>query len=84
VFDEICNSRWFVKTAMILFLNKNDLFQEKIDRVRSYTVSVCICLSRCVLKVNIASIPEFSDYPGTPHSYEGKHMFSRERPRGNP
>lgn len=30
LFDEICNSRWFERTAMILFLNKRDLFQEKI------------------------------------------------------
>ena len=33
LFDEICNSRWFVNTSMILFLNKMDLFREKIDRV---------------------------------------------------
>lgn len=30
LFDEICNSRWFVETSMILFLNKVDLFEEKI------------------------------------------------------
>eukprot|EP00457_Paulinella_chromatophora_P009207 gb/GEZN01009264.1/.p1 GENE.gb/GEZN01009264.1/~~gb/GEZN01009264.1/.p1 ORF type:complete len:354 (-),score=22.47 gb/GEZN01009264.1/:8-1069(-) len=33
LFQEICNSRWFLKTATILFLNKNDLFKEKIKRV---------------------------------------------------
>eukprot|EP01006_Ploeotia_vitrea_P054161 TRINITY_DN67856_c2_g1_i10.p1 TRINITY_DN67856_c2_g1~~TRINITY_DN67856_c2_g1_i10.p1 ORF type:complete len:372 (-),score=238.24 TRINITY_DN67856_c2_g1_i10:153-1268(-) len=33
LFDEICNSRWFKKTAMILFLNKRDLFEEKIHKV---------------------------------------------------
>jgi len=33
LFDEICNSRWFKKTSMILFLNKRDLFAEKIERV---------------------------------------------------
>ena len=26
LFDEICNSKWFRRTEMILFLNKNDLF----------------------------------------------------------
>src|SRR4051794_10860416 len=26
LFEEICNSRWFHKTSMILFLNKRDLF----------------------------------------------------------
>mmetsp|Transcript_9346 Transcript_9346/g.28602 ORF Transcript_9346/g.28602 Transcript_9346/m.28602 type:complete len:356 (-) Transcript_9346:382-1449(-) len=30
LFDSICNSRWFQKTAMILFLNKRDLFARKI------------------------------------------------------
>jgi guanine nucleotide-binding protein G(t) subunit alpha 1/2 len=33
LFDEICNSRWFSKTALILFLNKRDLFIEKIKKV---------------------------------------------------
>lgn len=30
LFDEICNSSWFKKTSMILFLNKSDLFEEKL------------------------------------------------------
>lgn len=30
LFDSICNSRWFVKTSIILFLNKIDLFREKL------------------------------------------------------
>jgi len=33
LFEEICNSRWFKKTSIILFLNKNDLFAEKIQKV---------------------------------------------------
>lgn len=33
LFDEICNSQWFKKTSMILFLNKRDLFAEKIVKV---------------------------------------------------
>jgi len=33
LFDEICNSRWFTDTSMILFLNKRDLFAEKLPRV---------------------------------------------------
>merc|ERR1712087_680196 len=32
LFDEICNSRWFGSTSVILFLNKRDLFMEKIAR----------------------------------------------------
>jgi len=38
LFKEICNSEWFRETAMILFLNKKDLFEEKIARVH---LSVC-------------------------------------------
>lgn len=33
LFDEICNSRWFQDTSIILFLNKRDLFLEKIRKV---------------------------------------------------
>jgi len=30
LFDSICNNRWFELTSIILFLNKKDLFAEKI------------------------------------------------------
>ena len=32
LFDSICNNKWFTETAIILFLNKKDLFEEKIAR----------------------------------------------------
>jgi GTPase SAR1 family protein len=38
LFEEICNSRWFRETSMILFLNKRDLFAEKIKKV---SLSTC-------------------------------------------
>ena len=38
LFDEICNSKWFVDTSIILFLNKSDIFKEKIRKV---DLSVC-------------------------------------------
>lgn len=52
LFDEMCNSRWFREIDMILFLNKRDLFEEKIK------------------KKSIKEIEEFSDYDGSPHSYD--------------
>jgi len=33
LFENICNSRWFRDTSIILFLNKCDLFREKIKKV---------------------------------------------------
>jgi len=33
LFDEICNSPWFKDTNFVLFLNKTDLFREKIQKI---------------------------------------------------
>uniref|UniRef100_A0A914XGS7 Uncharacterized protein n=1 Tax=Plectus sambesii TaxID=2011161 RepID=A0A914XGS7_9BILA len=33
LFRDICNNQFFIQTSMILFLNKKDLFEEKIARV---------------------------------------------------
>jgi len=38
LFREICNSFWLHQAALILFLNKTDLFQEKITKVN---INVC-------------------------------------------
>jgi hypothetical protein len=54
LFDSICNSRWFVKTSIILFLNKIDRFAEKLPtsplsdyfsdyRVRLITSFITVC-----------------------------------------
>jgi len=32
LFEQIANSRWFTETSMILFLNKHDLFQRKLEK----------------------------------------------------
>lgn len=32
LFDSICNNKWFTDTSIILFLNKKDLFAEKITK----------------------------------------------------
>jgi len=40
LFDEIVNSPWFRKTPVVLFLNKTDLFLEKIKHV---PLTTCVC-----------------------------------------
>ena len=32
LFESVCNNKWFVDTSIILFLNKKDLFEEKLRR----------------------------------------------------
>jgi len=39
LFHEICQSKWFTQTAMILFLNKDDLFREKIKQGKSIKIA---------------------------------------------
>ncbi|PCH33175.1 heterotrimeric G-protein alpha subunit GPA2-like protein [Wolfiporia cocos MD-104 SS10] len=31
IWDSICHSQWFKQTSIILFLNKNDLFEKKVE-----------------------------------------------------
>ncbi|KAK9475954.1 guanine nucleotide binding protein, alpha subunit [Lipomyces japonicus] len=33
LFDSVVNSRWFVRSSIVLFLNKVDVFQEKLKKV---------------------------------------------------
>lgn len=33
LFDELCNSPWFRDTTIIMFLNKSDLFRQKIQKI---------------------------------------------------
>uniref|UniRef100_A0A915CJQ3 G-protein alpha subunit n=2 Tax=Parascaris univalens TaxID=6257 RepID=A0A915CJQ3_PARUN len=39
LFKQVCNSRYFIETNMILFLNKKDLFMEKIGKGRSLKIA---------------------------------------------
>jgi len=38
LFKDVCNSNWFSQVSMILFLNKKDIFEEKIKKVN---LTVC-------------------------------------------
>lgn len=33
LFDQICNMKWFMNVTLILFLNKKDIFEQKIKQV---------------------------------------------------
>lgn len=50
LFDSICNNKWFTETSIILFLNKKDLFEEKITKsplticFPEYTGGFFVCL----------------------------------------
>lgn len=50
LFQETVNSRWFKESTIILFLNKRDLFEEKIGSVRSQNplkVPLSACFPKC-------------------------------------
>ena len=33
LFESVINSRWFIKTSIILFLNKIDVFKKKLPKI---------------------------------------------------
>lgn len=60
LFDEIINSRWFRRTAIILFLNKQDLFRIKIEEV-----PLTVCFPEYVYDPGAKELSKFdhgSDY----------------------
>ncbi|CAF0783393.1 unnamed protein product [Brachionus calyciflorus] len=38
LFESVCNNKWFTETSIILFLNKKDLF---IEKLKSSSISLC-------------------------------------------
>lgn len=40
LFESVINSRWFLRTSIILFLNKIDVFKSKLPKVRRMSVLV--------------------------------------------
>ena len=58
LFDSICNNKWFMETSIILFLNKKDLFADKITKS---PLSICFGeytgTVRHVCPVNLAKGP---------------------------
>ena len=52
LFDSICNNKWFTETSIILFLNKKDLFEEKIKKS-----PLNICFPEYTGKIIISGLP---------------------------
>ena len=38
LFDSIINSRWFLRTSIILFMNKIDVFRNKLPKARALSL----------------------------------------------
>ena len=65
LFDSVINSRWFLRTSIILFLNKIDIFRHKLRRVSHWRHSVC-----APGEPNISQVPLerfFQEYTGGPN-----------------
>lgn len=63
LFDSICNNKWFTDTSIILFLNKKDLFEEKIKR-SSLTICYPEYTGKVVMKGFVHILDQyFSDIP---------------------
>eukprot|EP01083_Nonionella_stella_P038443 104594_1 len=58
LFGTICNNEWFEQMCMILFLNKKDLFQQKLDENKAIT----LCEEFKEFEGDIASYDESSAY----------------------
>ncbi len=60
LFESVINSRWFLRTSIILFLNKIDVFKMKVSRVRS-----TFCSSCCILiSIKVPLERYFPEYTG--------------------
>eukprot|EP01103_Thecamoeba_quadrilineata_P011351 TRINITY_DN2690_c1_g2_i1.p1 TRINITY_DN2690_c1_g2~~TRINITY_DN2690_c1_g2_i1.p1 ORF type:complete len:367 (-),score=81.22 TRINITY_DN2690_c1_g2_i1:110-1177(-) len=58
LFDDVCNSKWFKKTSVILFLNKDDLFKEKLARGVDLKVCFPDYTGGCEYKVAVEFVTE--------------------------
>src|SRR6266542_2099513 len=76
LFESVINSRWFLRTSIILFLNKIDVFKVKLPKVSRYSSSETpfSIQSSCsfVISADILCFPKvpleryFSEYTGGP------------------
>ena len=45
LFESVINSRWFLRTSIILFLNKIDVFKHKLPKVSHFHLMYTCCLT---------------------------------------
>jgi guanine nucleotide-binding protein G(i) subunit alpha len=87
LFDQICNSKWFKTTDMILFLNKTDLLVEKLaekrfsDYVESYNgpneeKACCDHMKGMLLAKNKADKSVFVHYTCATNTNNVKFVFN--------
>ena len=74
LFFETSNLKWFKKTEMILFLNKEDLFRENIER--DAPLSLCFNSNSCIYKKEYDDDKNY--YPKSSSKKE-----NRSKPRSN-
>ena len=58
LFNEICNSKWFINTSMILFLNKKRFISTKLLGLNDNK------------SVSLTTCPVFHDYKGPDQDYD--------------
>ena len=56
LFESVINSRWFLRTSIILFLNKIDVFKAKLPKV----------FTPLVYHFPLPPSPDHSFHPGSP------------------
>ena len=69
LFESVINSRWFLRTSIILFLNKIDVFKSKLPKVRSAPSNRPLDANVCHwyrLHVQVALEKYFPEYTAGP------------------
>jgi len=66
LFDSVINSRWFLRTSIILFLNKIDIFRHKLRKVSDRCHLVPVFCGPTIFKVPLERF--FQEYTGGPNA----------------
>lgn len=75
LFKELCNTKWFAATAFILFLNKRDIFEEKIRRV---PLTVCFPEYNGIFPILFFFFLSLIFFAG-PQTYEDCSVYIKEK-----